>query len=346
MRRLAKIIIIVFCGLLLFSCAKEGSDGTEARLKQKPKLIFDTDFGNDADDLGALIMLHYYADKDLIDLLAVTSWSNETYTLKAIDAVNHYYGRPNLTLGVRKVPSWDVDWAYSKSIADNFVSDVESDEDIADAVDVYRKILSEAEDNSVVIVTVGPLANIQNLLLSDADNYSALNGKDLVHQKVKEFVMMGGRFPQGGTDETTEWNFDGNMPGVTQFVLNNIDLPIVFSGFEVGEALKAGSEINEHPKDTPLYIGYKTFSEHAPWVKNNYQGQVLDNSSFDQTAVMYAAINGVGEYWQLSAPGTVSANNKGTSRWKFEANGKHRFLILSGDNEKTSAYIANIMMYK
>ena len=71
-----------------------------------PRIIFDTDFGGDADDLGAIALLHHYLDQDMIDLLAIVSWSNERHALPALDAVNRWYGRPDLRLGVRKVPAW------------------------------------------------------------------------------------------------------------------------------------------------------------------------------------------------------------------------------------------------
>ena len=66
------------------------------------KIIFDTDLGGDFDDLGALAMLHHFVDKQECDLLAVMCWSTEQYAVSAIDAVNRYYGHPDIPVGTRK----------------------------------------------------------------------------------------------------------------------------------------------------------------------------------------------------------------------------------------------------
>lgn len=342
----ATYILSVLIAFLVFSHVAQAI--SEKQNMQTP-IIFDTDFGGDADDLGALAMLHYYADNNTIDLLAVMSWANEKYAVQAIDAVNHHYGRPDLLIGVRKVDTWHTQWSYSEPIAKQFEHSLKSPDDAPDAVRLYRQLLSQAADGSVAIVTVGPLANIQNLLQSSADNISPLNGKALVAQKVKHFVIMGGFIPSSTPEHGIEWNFNGNMPGVTQYVLDNIPVPTIFSGFEVGKALTTGSEINQYPKNTPLYVGYKHFSEFAPWMKDQYQGKVLDNATFDQTAVMYAAIGGVGKYWSLSKPGLLRADKTGKNTWEFDESGKHRYLILPDDAQKlenTRQYIINTMMYK
>ncbi|MEO1188771.1 MAG: nucleoside hydrolase [Pseudomonadota bacterium] len=336
---------ILLFSLILAACISPQGPGDTPLAVDKPQIIFDTDFGGDADDLGAVAMLHYYADRGDIDLLAIISWSNESYALPALAAVNQFYGRPDLPLGVREVASWRTDWNYNKAIADQFPHAPEAVTNASPAVALYRRLLANAAPNSITIVTVGPLANIQNLLNSGPDAISDASGTELVAAKVDQFVIMGGQFPQGITAHGPEWNFDGNMPGVTQAVLETITRPVVFSGYEVGEALKYGAELNQHPNDTPLYVGYKYFSEHAPWMKQDYQGQILDNSSFDQTAVMYAAINGVDEFWTLSAPGTLNVDARGVGTWNESNDGRHRYLILKDDVETTISEIAAAMTH-
>ena len=314
---------------------------------QSPRsVIYDTDFGGDADDLGALIMLHRYADEGLVDLLAVGSWAREEKAIQAIDAVNTYYGRPDLALGVRKVAPWVTEWSYAYPIAERFDYDVDH-HSAPDVVSLYREKLSQAADRSVTIITVGPLANIKNLIESAADKHSPLSGDELINQKVKQFVVMGGRFSEGGVAGQPEWNFSGNMPGVTKFVLNAIERPMVFSGFEVGKALTVGSAIEDFDPQSPLHIGYEHFSQYAPWMKNDFIGTILDNASFDQSAVMYAALpdHGLAEHWVLSKAGKVSASEEGTSSWTETPAGNHRYMILVGDTARTADMILNQMMY-
>ncbi len=324
---------------IAFECAPSESDA------EPPQIIFDTDFGGDADDLGAIAMLHHYADRDMVDLRAIISWSHEQYALPALAAVNQYYGRPRLPLAVRKSEVWRTEWNYTKSLADRFPHDQGAIQDVPWAVPLYRQILAEASDHEITIVTVGPLANIRDLLASGSDEHSPLSGKALVDEKVRCLVVMGGQFPEGRTVSGPEWNFDGNMAAVTQFVLENIDRPIIFSGYEVGEALKVGKELNNHPKATPLYEGYLYFSEHAPWMKDRYRGDILDNSSFDQTAVMFAALPDSDRFWSLSPRGTLSTDANGIATWVTDPKGKHRYLILDGNRQAAKAEILTAMTH-
>lgn len=278
-------------------------------------------------------------------MLAIVSWSNEQYAVPALAAVNQFYGRPDLPLGVREVGTWRTDWNFSKSIADRFPYDQSHVDNATPAVMLYRRLLSEAAPRSVTIVTVGPLANIRNLLRSPPDSISDLSGETLFDRAVRKVVVMGGQFPEGITDSGPEWNFDGNMTGVTQEVLATIKRPIVFSGYEVGQALRFGIELNDHPSNTPLYVGYQFFSEHAPWMKQAYRGQILDNASYDQTAVMFAAIGGEGFYWRLSKPGELTVDENGVGNWSEEPDGNHRYLILMDNTETTVAHIASAMTH-
>lgn len=308
-------------------------------LSAQEKIIFDTDFGGDADDLGALAILHNYIDKDMCDLLAIMSWSTEKYVIPALDAVNRYYGHPDIPLSIRSKTVDYRDWNYNKILADNFPYKKTHDE-VSLATDLYRKILSEHEDKSITIVTVGPLKNIMDLINSEADNYSELHGKELINKKVKRFVIMGGKFPSG----EDEWNFDGGMPGVTKFVLDNLDVPVVFSGFEIGVEIKTGEIFNNINRKHPLYAAFEHFSINAPWMKEYYKGKILDNSSYDQTAVLYAIENGIGEYWDIIQDGKCIVNDTGDSYWKKGEKSKQSYLILKEDPEEMARIIENRML--
>jgi len=304
------------------------------------QIIFDTDFGGDVDDLGALVMLHNLVDKGECKIMAVMCWSTEQYVVPAVDAVDRYYNHPNIPIGTRKGTSHFESWNYSKPIADKFphkLTTMEAEE----ATTLYRKILSNSDDKSIVIVTVGPLMNIQKLIQSKADTISNLTGKELIEKKVKEFVIMGGQFPEG----QREWNFDGDMPGVTQFVLQNITIPTTFTGFEVGAAIKTGKVFNSINANTPLYVGFMHFSQNAPWIKANFKGEILNNSTFDQTAVLYAVRNGVGRYWDKVEGGHCEASKElGGNKWVKRSNSNQSYLKLKMEPEKIGSLIESIMM--
>ncbi len=307
----------------------------------QPKIIFDTDIGGDADDLGALAMLHNFVKRGDCELLAVMSWTVEENAVSAIDAINRFYHHPNIPIGTRKAETFSDENNYNRAITDNFDFKLTYN-DVPDAIDLYRKILSQSADSSITVVTVGPLMNIQNLINSESDKYSPLNGSDLISKKVKEFVIMGGQFPKG----KDEWNFNGNMPGVTRFVLENLKVPITFSGFEIGVQIKTGEVFNQIDPETPLYQGFLYFSSHAPWIKDQFNGKILDNSTFDQTAVLYAVKSGVGKYWDRIEGGYCEADDHGGNKWVKREHSNHSYLKLKESPEVMATLIEIIMLNK
>ena len=320
------VVILILSNLLSFS---------------QPKIIFDTDIGGDADDLGALAMLHNYVKRGDCELLAIMLWTTDEYAVPAVDAINRFYLNPNISIGTRKDATYTSETNYNKAIADNFEYKLTYN-DVPETVDLYRKILASAADKSITIVTVGPLLNIQRLIQSKADKHSSLNGSDLISKRVKEFVIMGGQFPKGDN----EWNFNGNMPGVTKFVLENLNVPIVFSGFELGAQIKTGATFNQIDPETPLYKGFLYFSEHAPWIKSQFKGKILNNSTFDQTAVLYAVNGGDDVLWEKITGGYCEANDKGGNRWVKKQNSNHSYLKLIETPKFMEVLIEAIMLNK
>lgn len=305
----------------------------------QPKIIFDTDIGGDADDLGALAMLHNYVKRGDCELLAIMLWTTDEFAVPAVDAINRFYLNPNVPIGARKDGTYRSKENYNQVIADNFEYKL-TYSDVPEVVDLYRKILASAADTSITIVTVGPLLNIQRLIQSGADKHSTLSGSEMISKKVKEFVIMGGQFPKG----ENEWNFNGNMPGVTKFVLENLKVPIVFSGYELGVKIKTGATFNNIDPETPLYKGFLYFSEHAPWMKDQFKGKILNNSTFDQTAVLYAVNGGVDVLWEKVTGGYCEAGDNGGNRWVKRKNSSHSYLKLIETPEFMAALIEAIML--
>lgn len=305
----------------------------------QPKIIFDTDIGGDADDLGALAMLHNFVKSGDCELLAIMSCTSNEYAVPAIDAINRFYLHPDIPIGTRKDGTDTSETNYNKIIADNFPYKL-SYNDVPDAVALYRKILASNEDKSVTIITVGPLLNIQRLIQSKPDLISPLTGAELISKKVVEFVTMGGKFPKG----KNEWNFNGDMPGVTKFVIESLSVPIIFSGFELGVQIKTGEAFNNIDKNTPLYVGFLYFSEHAPWIKADFEGKILANSSFDQTAVLFAVEGGVDEYWKLINGGYCEVDENGDNRWKKGKETNQSYLKLKEPPQKMAQIIEAIML--
>jgi hypothetical protein len=66
--KISVLVILILCSLISFS---------------QSKIIFDTDIGGDADDLGALAMLHNYVKRGDCELLAIMLWSTDEYAVPA-----------------------------------------------------------------------------------------------------------------------------------------------------------------------------------------------------------------------------------------------------------------------
>ena len=65
---------------------------------------------------------------------------------------------------------------------------------VLEATEAYRKVLSGAEDHSVIISAIGFATNLAALLQSSGDQYSELSGWDLVALKVKAVVWQGNKY--------------------------------------------------------------------------------------------------------------------------------------------------------
>ncbi len=63
------------------------------------KIIFDTDVGNDVDDVLALSVLHAFQTRGECELLAVTITKPDELAGPFVEAMNTFYGRPGIPIG-------------------------------------------------------------------------------------------------------------------------------------------------------------------------------------------------------------------------------------------------------
>jgi len=182
------ILLFLLAAILIQACNSKEKSLQQAEMKsQKPHIIFDTDIGGDYDDVGALAMIHALADKGEIEILATIASNLSPLVVPGIDVINTYFNRPDLPIGAPKTPgvtqdSRELHWP--DSLIKYYPHDFTSTAEAPDAVQVYRKILSQQPDTSVTIVSVGFLTNLYNLLRSKPDSISPLSGNELVAKKV------------------------------------------------------------------------------------------------------------------------------------------------------------------
>lgn len=283
----------------------------------KVKIIFDTDMGPDYDDIGAIALLHAFANQGKIEILATVSSDAHKDIPGTIEVYNKYFKRGDIPVGQTYsplAPNFTAANNWNEQIIKKFEPAL-LNKKYESSVSIYRKVLAEQPDNSVTIVTVGFMTNISDLLQSKADKYSNLTGIELLEKKVKNWVAMAGGFPQG-----REFNIHEDAEsGVYAF--DHFPKPILFTGFEIGDKIKTGGKIAEQKlESSPVSVGYQinlvSYAKEA----------VKARSSWDQTAVLIAAENPE-KYFYLSGPGTMKTEKDGSNYWEPSAQGKHKFII-------------------
>ncbi len=290
------------------------------------KVILDVDMAEDVDDAGALAVLHALADRGEAEILGVLVCSKNEWVAPCADAINTWYGRPNVPIGYQrghlfgyknaKDPQRETPSNYVEKVAKSCPHKLQKSSDAPDAALLARKLLAAQPDGSVTIVSVGFLTNLAALLDTRPDEASPLDGEALVKQKVKEWVCMGGVFPEGSfPGGQGEYNFMYDTVASVR-AINDWPTPVVFSGFAIGAAIKVGARLRETPEANPVRQCYQL-----------YNG-LTDREAWDLTAVLYA-VRGAGDLWKHSEQGFCLMHAKvshGVNEWIPTPAKQHRYL--------------------
>ncbi len=304
---------------------------SEVSVAREPvRVIFDTDISGDVDDVLALAMLHTLADRGECELLAVTISKINPLTGPFTDAVNTFYGRGEIPIGVTR-DAQRRESRYLKLVNEKdeeewrYPHDVRSNEDLPDAVTVLRKTLMEQPDHSVVLIQVGLAANLADLVESKADEISPLSGKELIRQKVSLVSVMAGAFePIDGNQHFLEANIRNGIKSMQRFVNQwPREVPVIWSGFEIGIAVR-------YPRES-IARDFSYRSHHI--VREAYllhSGPEHDRPSWDLTSVLYAVRPDDG-YFTLSQPGRVTVEDDGFLKFQPEELGRDRYLEMNSE---------------
>ena len=262
--------------------------GTQEIAAQPKKVIYETDMCLDVDDVGALAILHAMADGGEVEILAVTFNEVHASGAAAIDAINTWYGRGDIPVGIYKGIIAEPDSSkYLEPLA-AFPHDLARDT-APSALEVYRKVLAEQPDKSVTIISVGFLNNLHDLLKADSD---------LVEKKVVEMVVMAGR------------NNDGfNLPrhdlvAQSEYVIRHWPTPLVIS--QHGGSVKTGTRLSGSAAENPVREAFYR------WFDQSYKGR----SSWDEVAVLYG-VRGLGNYFDEVTTGSGRLRNG--FEWQMKA---------------------------
>lgn len=331
-----KIVQFIFIFLVLISCknSHEKSVSIQPNMSKQVnnnpiKVIFDTDISGDWDDIGALAVLHAYANANKVEILAMgVSAVGHTaeWGPSCVDAINTYYNRPNIPIGICAAGFNYKESPYNREISEEFPNEIDK---IYNAANLYRKVLSQQPDTSVVLITVGYIDNISELLNTYTDEYSELSGIDLVKKKVKIWICMGGVFPHGGYECNVV-----TTPINTKFAFDNWPRPILFSGMKIGSSILTGSVLAELSETNPIRRAYEI---------SGGLGHI--HHSFDQTAVI-AAVENPELYWEIISDGqcSMSTNPSIGTQWNSSPNRGHSYLKEKMDPKEVAKVIDSLMV--
>lgn len=222
---------------------------------EKPKVnrmvaIVDTDIASSTDDLFLLTALYHLADMNALKFAAIMVNRNGEVNAKMADLMNTYHNHTEVQIGVthsgpENPTVWCDYWKMcepetypGKKVFARTLSDTEI-RNLPDAVTLYRKILSESRDHSVLIFSVGFANNLARLLMSQPDEYSSLDGVELVRRKVKGVHLQAGHY---GKAEEPDYNFMSD-PEHAKILIEKCPAPMFFSPQEAGDL------VNYKPED-------------------------------------------------------------------------------------------------
>jgi purine nucleosidase len=292
------------------------------------RLIYDTDICGDCDDVLALGMIHSLESRGLCRLLAVTISADHELAAPFVDAVNTFYGRGDLPIGVVGKGGVVEESAFLSLVEEKekdtgrvrFPHKLVSGRSAKNATAVLREVMAGQPDHSVMIVQVGFSTNLARLLDSAPDEHSPLPGLELVGRKVKLLSLMAGACqPIEGYGRFLEYNVVRDVASA-QKLARKWPSPMVYSGFEVGIALPypAGSIERDYS-----YVPHHPVAQ--AYIRRNPPPH--NRPTWDLTSVLYAVLGDRG-YFDVSPRGTVTVEDDGFTRFDERTQGNHRRLIL------------------
>jgi hypothetical protein len=306
-----------------------------------PKIIFDTDMTGDCDDCGALAVLHALADGGEAEILGcIASYGGNPYVPGCIDAINTYYGRGGLPIGAVHADYGRTRSAYLEAIATDqarYGHDIVTKADAPGHVEVYRRLLAGQPDASVTIVTVGRLKALYDLLASEPDEISELDGVSLAEKKALRWVCMGGHYPN--EEGLREANFCTH--GGAEYTKKTVErwpLPVVFSGYEIGKEILTGPALLKRSDDNPVARAYRLFFQAMKGDPKPDRRQ-----SWDQTAVLYA-VRGPDPWWRVETGGCNVVGEDGVNEWRSSPDKAHAYLVAKAPPKKVAAAISALMV--
>ncbi len=280
------------------------------------KILFDSDMGSDCDDAGALALLHTLADEGKAEIVAcVYSSGRVPYGAAVMEAINVYYGRPEIPVGAAHddVVGDPVDKMTAEKLARDqaaFGNRIVHNSDATEQTRLCRRLLADERDRSVTYLTVGHTKGLHDLLLSAPDEISPLSGSELIERKVLRWVALGAL--GAANDEgrrTKDWNFFFNDTApFTEVLVERFPRPVVF--VDAGQDVLTGASLAHTPPGSIVRTAYREWL----W---SYEQKTLEDQrpSWDLVAALFA-VEGLGAFLEDAGEGHLDVDAKAGCRWE------------------------------
>ena len=289
------------------------------RLQTSPpvKLILDTDMSGDCDDAGTLALLHALADRGECELLAtVVNRKDKTdASAAAVDAINTYYGRPDISHRHRQARP-DRSPAHQRLHAG-----------------LARRVSQRHRPRR-------PRAGRAGRLPPRPRRAARRQRDDLQRRRTLQPRRAVAARAGIGASESAPARGDGRRVSARRRHRRPTSAPIarrrrvvaaewpgeiIWHGFEVGNALITGARLKQTPRTNPVRRAYELRRyQDRPSIEG---GQ----PSYDQAAALFAVRGAEPELWEMSPRGRVRVEDDGLTNWQADATGNHTHAKLKGN---------------
>ena len=297
-------------------------------------ILLDTDMLTDCDDVAALAMLLNLEKRGDANILGVTVSSANELSAPVTKAVLEFYNRGDVPVGApeKGQGGFRNDSCFLQQIVDEFNPSIKTNSEAEIGYKLMRRVLANAKDNSVKIVTIGYLTNLAALLKSGADEISELTGEELIAKKVNEWVCMAGNFPDDPAIDNVNFTRDAEN---ALYCVRNYKGRVTYVGRDIGHNIFVGDDFHKLTSPHPLRRSYEL--HRGRW------GDNWDHHTADPSTILYS-VYGLADRFEIQS-GTITINDDCSFNWNPQKHSNAAYLLQKQIREETAKEINNIIMY-